>query len=117
MLSCTRAFLLIMKALIYVCIYIYTVEGLPDLLALSPEDVLLRWFNHQLRAAGSSRKVRNFGTDVMESESYVVLLNQIAPKTSGVDMSPLRVSITVCMSVRACMHACVRVCVCVCVCV
>lgn len=67
-------------------------EDLSDLMALSPEEILLRWFNYQLEEAGSSRRVRNFSKDIMDSECYTILLNQIAPDELGVDMSPMRES-------------------------
>ncbi|XP_064384234.1 fimbrin-like [Halichondria panicea] len=67
-------------------------EDLSDLLALSPEEILLRWFNYHLEQAGSSRRVRNFGKDINDSECYTILLNQIAPEDSGVDMSPMNES-------------------------
>ena len=69
-----------------------TGEDLSDLLALSPEEILLRWFNYHLEQAGSTRRVRNFGKDINDSECYTILLNQIAPEDSGVDMSPMNVS-------------------------
>ena len=63
-----------------------------DLLALSPEEILLRWFNYHLKEAGSSREVNNFSGDIKDSECYTILLNQIAPEDAGVDMSPMQVS-------------------------
>ena len=66
-------------------------ETLEDLLALSPEEILLRWFNYHLKEAGSSRRVNNFSGDIKDSECYTILLNQIAPEDSGVDMSPMQV--------------------------
>ena len=60
-----------------------------ELLALSPEEILLRWFNYHLENAGSSRRVHNFSGDIKDSECYTILLNQIAPEDSGVDMSPM----------------------------
>ena len=60
-----------------------------DLLALSPEEILLRWFNYHLENAGSTRRVNNFSGDIKDSECYTILLNQIAPEDSGVDMSPM----------------------------
>lgn len=65
-------------------------ETMADLLALSPEEILLRWFNYHLEKAGSSRRVNNFSGDIKDSEAYTVLLNQIAPEDSGVDMSPMQ---------------------------
>ncbi|GMH63669.1 hypothetical protein TrLO_g4313, partial [Triparma laevis f. longispina] len=52
-------------------------EELEDLLKLSPEDILLRWFNYHLKNSGSARRVRNFGSDLVDSECYSILLNQI----------------------------------------
>ncbi|GMI19376.1 hypothetical protein TrCOL_g7642 [Triparma columacea] len=52
-------------------------EELDDLLKLSPEDILLRWFNYHLKQSGSSRRVTNFGSDLKDSECYSILLNQI----------------------------------------
>jgi len=39
-------------------------ESLNDLMALPPEDILLRWFNYQLEQAGCGRRVENFSDDV-----------------------------------------------------
>ncbi|GMH94672.1 hypothetical protein TrVE_jg1997 [Triparma verrucosa] len=52
-------------------------EELEDLLKLSAEDILLRWFNYHLKNAGSARRVTNFGGDLKDSECYSILLNQI----------------------------------------
>jgi hypothetical protein len=65
-------------------------EDLSDLMALSPEEILLRWFNYQLEQAGSNRRVNNFSKDIMDSECYTILLNQIAPDEANVDLSPLQ---------------------------
>ncbi|EDV21961.1 Fimbrin [Trichoplax sp. H2] len=54
-------------------------ETVQDLLKLSPEELLLRWFNHHLEAAGVSRRVKNFSGDIKDSECYIILLKQIAP--------------------------------------
>jgi len=62
-------------------------ETLEDLLKLSPEQILLRWFNYHLKNAGSSRRVANFSSDIKDSECYTILLNQIAPKKC--DKSPM----------------------------
>ena len=40
-------------------------EELSDLMALSPEEILLHWFNYQLEEAGSQRRARNFSKDIM----------------------------------------------------
>jgi len=54
-------------------------EEIGDLLKLSPEQILLRWFNYHLKAANHSRRVKNFAGDIKDSECYTVLLNQLAP--------------------------------------
>jgi len=55
-------------------------ESLEDLLKLSPEQILLRWFNFHLKKAGSPKRVTNFTSDIKDSEAYTILLNQLAPK-------------------------------------
>jgi hypothetical protein len=55
-------------------------ETLEDLLKLSPEQILLRWFNYHLKNSGSSRRVANFTGDIKDSECYTLLLNQLNPK-------------------------------------
>ena len=54
-------------------------EDLQDLLSLPPEDVLIRWVNYHMKAAGNPRRLtkNNFGKDMKDSELYTVLLNQI----------------------------------------
>jgi plastin-1 len=52
-------------------------EELSDLLKLSPEQLLLRWFNYHLKAAGYDKKITNFSGDVKDSEKYTILLNQL----------------------------------------
>ena len=76
-------------------------ETLEDLMALSPEEILLRWFNYHLEKAGSKRRVNNFSGDIKDSECYTILLNQIAPEEAGVDMSPMQ-------EVSWCFTACVH---------
>jgi len=60
-------------------------ETLEDLMKMSPEEILLRWVNHQLEKAGSDRRIRNFHDDIKDSEIYTELINQIAPQGSGVN--------------------------------
>jgi plastin-1 len=52
-------------------------ESLTDLLKLHPEDILLRWFNYHLTAAGYDKKISNFSSDVKDGEKYTILLNQL----------------------------------------
>ncbi|CAH0764800.1 unnamed protein product [Diatraea saccharalis] len=65
-------------------------ERIEDLLALSPEAILLRWVNHQLQNAGVTRRCNNFQQDVADSEIYTHLLKQIAPADAGVTLDALR---------------------------
>ncbi|CAB3233166.1 unnamed protein product [Arctia plantaginis] len=65
-------------------------ERIEDLLALSPEAILLRWVNHQLQSAGVTRRCTNFQQDVADSEIYSYLLKQIAPDDAGVGLDALR---------------------------
>lgn len=55
-------------------------ETLEQFLRLSPEKILLRWFNYHLKAANWNRRVNNFSQDVADGENYTVLLNQLAPE-------------------------------------
>ncbi|CAB3409137.1 unnamed protein product [Caenorhabditis bovis] len=66
-------------------------ETLDDLRRLSPEEILLRWVNYHLEKAGISRRCHNFTNDIVNSEIYTHLLNQIAPVGSGVTLAPLGV--------------------------
>lgn len=54
-------------------------ETVEDLLRLPPDQLLLRWFNYHLKAAGHKRKVNNFSRDVADGENYTILLNQLKP--------------------------------------
>jgi len=64
-------------------------ETIEDLLKLPADQILLRWFNYHLRAAGHPRRVNNFSSDIKDSECYTILLYQIAPKSKGVDKTAL----------------------------
>jgi len=55
-------------------------ETIEDLLKLTPDQILLRWFNYHLKAAGWQRRVHNFSRDVKDGENYTVLLNQLKPE-------------------------------------
>lgn len=54
-------------------------ETIEDLLRLTPDQILLRWFNYHLKQAGWKRRVNNFSRDVSDAENYTVLLNQLKP--------------------------------------
>eukprot|EP01101_Sappina_pedata_P008141 TRINITY_DN445_c0_g1_i2.p1 TRINITY_DN445_c0_g1~~TRINITY_DN445_c0_g1_i2.p1 ORF type:complete len:510 (+),score=317.79 TRINITY_DN445_c0_g1_i2:53-1582(+) len=55
-------------------------ETIEDLLKLPIDQILLRWFNYHLKAAGHNRRVNNFTSDIKDAENYTVLLAQIAPE-------------------------------------
>ncbi|XP_056599644.1 plastin-1 [Triplophysa dalaica] len=59
-------------------------EDLDHLMSMSPEDILLRWVNYHLRAAGW-QPIRNFSEDIKDSRAYFHLLGQISPKGGGFD--------------------------------
>ncbi|MCQ2817691.1 MAG: hypothetical protein MJ252_23465 [archaeon] len=52
-------------------------EELSEFLKLSPEQILLRWFNYHLNNANYPKKITNFSGDVTDSEKYTILLNQL----------------------------------------
>ncbi|KAI8886717.1 hypothetical protein K501DRAFT_292642 [Backusella circina FSU 941] len=56
-------------------------ETLDEFLKLPPDQILLRWFNYHLKAAGWERRVKNFSKDVADGENYTVLLNQLKPES------------------------------------
>uniref|UniRef100_A0A4W4FQY9 Uncharacterized protein n=1 Tax=Electrophorus electricus TaxID=8005 RepID=A0A4W4FQY9_ELEEL len=68
-------------------------EELDHLLSMSPEELLLRWVNYHLDAAGW-QQIRNFSEDIKDSRAYFHLLDQIAPKGDGDD----QIQITIDMS-------------------
>ena len=41
------------------------------------EQLLLRWFNFHLNAAGYDKKITYFSGDIKDSEKYIILLNQL----------------------------------------
>eukprot|EP00903_Cladosiphon_okamuranus_P012347 g11576.t1 len=54
-------------------------EELDGLLALQPEAILLRWFNYHLERSSSTKRVKNFGSDLRDGEALSVLLTQLDP--------------------------------------
>jgi plastin-1 len=50
-------------------------EEISELLKLSPEQLLIRWFNYHLKNAGHDRRIKNFTTDLKDAVNYTVLLN------------------------------------------
>jgi len=66
-------------------------EQMGDLLKASPDQILIRWVNYQLKQAGSSRQIKNFNKDIMDGEVYTILLKQVCPN-GECDMSPMQES-------------------------
>jgi plastin-1 len=56
-------------------------ETLDDLLSLPAEEILVRWFNYQLKASGKWEKphITNFSSDLRDSEAYAILMNSLCP--------------------------------------
>ncbi|XP_022091894.1 plastin-2-like [Acanthaster planci] len=59
-------------------------ETQDELIALSPEEILIRWVNYHLKRAGSTRLITNLGNDLQNSEIYGILLLQIGPAEAGI---------------------------------
>ncbi|KAI9981366.1 hypothetical protein PInf_009062 [Phytophthora infestans] len=55
-------------------------ETLEAFMKLPPDQILLRWMNYHLQAAGHRKKVTNFSSDVQDATAYSVLLHHIAPQ-------------------------------------
>jgi len=62
-------------------------ETLEDLMKLSPEQILIRWVNYQLRESGCDRRISNFSADIKDSVVYIHLINQIAPAEMGIKIN------------------------------
>ncbi|XP_076828784.1 plastin-1 isoform X2 [Brachyhypopomus gauderio] len=68
-------------------------EELDHLLAMSPEELLLRWVNYHLDAAGWNQ-IRNFSEDIKDSRAYFHLLDQISPKGDEDDQIPIAIDMS-----------------------
>jgi len=53
-------------------------ETIATLMKLPPEKILLRWVNYIMGQVGSSRKIKNFGQDVKDSEVYSRLMKHVS---------------------------------------
>ncbi|KAG5177406.1 calponin homology domain-containing protein [Tribonema minus] len=51
--------------------------------ALPVEQLLLRWFNHQLHWAGAARRLRNLDRDLADAECYAALLRRLGRGGGG----------------------------------
>ncbi|EES03042.1 hypothetical protein BDA96_03G188900 [Sorghum bicolor] len=58
-------------------------KEMEELMSLSPEKILLRWMNFQLKKGGFQKTVTNFSSDIKDSEAYACLLNVLAPECSA----------------------------------
>ncbi|KAJ5069438.1 plastin-3 [Anaeramoeba ignava] len=65
-------------------------ETLDDLMKLSPDQILLRWMNYHLKKANSPKRVRNFASDIRDSEAYTIILHQLMPNKCN--LKPLQES-------------------------
>ncbi|KAM0044225.1 putative actinin-type actin-binding domain, calponin domain, EF-hand domain pair, fimbrin/Plastin [Helianthus debilis subsp. tardiflorus] len=55
-------------------------DDVEELVASSPEKVLLKWMNFHLKKAGYEKTVTNFSTDLQDGEAYAYLLNTLSPE-------------------------------------
>jgi plastin-1 len=55
-------------------------ETLEQFMKLPPDQILLRWMNYHLKAAGHPKAVTNFSKDLQDAVAYSVLLHHIAPE-------------------------------------
>ncbi|PRP78914.1 hypothetical protein PROFUN_13290 [Planoprotostelium fungivorum] len=51
-----------------------------------PEEILLRWVNLNLEAAGHDKSISNFSSDIMDCMAYIVLLNHLSPKNISLSL-------------------------------
>eukprot|EP00051_Salpingoeca_urceolata_P026500 m.477582 g.477582 ORF g.477582 m.477582 type:complete len:641 (+) comp20867_c0_seq1:379-2301(+) len=64
-------------------------EDAQELMALSPDTLLLRWVNFHLERSGCVHRVTNFGDDFADSEAYIYLLRSIAPAEHTMTLAAL----------------------------
>ncbi|CAL8096759.1 unnamed protein product [Calicophoron daubneyi] len=60
-----------------------------DLMRLKPEELLIRWVNHQLAKAGCPRQLKNLTTDLRDCEIYTYLIDQICPDDKRDRLHPI----------------------------
>ncbi|XP_052208723.1 fimbrin-3-like isoform X2 [Diospyros lotus] len=58
-------------------------NDIEELMGLTPERVLLKWMNFNLKKAGYKKTVTNFSSDLKDGEAYAYLLNVLAPEHCG----------------------------------
>jgi plastin-1 len=64
-------------------------EELADLMRLPPEQILIRWLNYHLAAAGSPRRVQNLGGNLADGEVYSIVLHQLDPNHCDLANEPV----------------------------
>ena len=60
-------------------------EEMKDMLKLPPENILIRWLNFHLKAAGQERRVKNLGPDLQESKVLIHVMNQLDGSQCGLE--------------------------------
>eukprot|EP00124_Ichthyophonus_hoferi_P005179 Ihof_evm1s692 gene=Ihof_evmTU1s692 len=63
-------------------------ETLDKMMALSGENMIIRWFNYHLEKGEYDGKIKNFGKDMADCTKWVVLFQQVAPQfalEAGID--------------------------------
>ena len=58
-------------------------------MAKTPEDILVRWVNWQLKRVCEHKQIKNFYKDIQDGEAYTYLFTAIDPQNT--DLLPLRV--------------------------
>ena len=59
------------------------------LLALTAEDILIRWVNFQLKRVCDNRRIKGFNKELQDGAVYTYLLTAVAPQQT--DLLPLQV--------------------------
>ncbi|GAB2284737.1 fimbrin [Dionaea muscipula] len=55
-------------------------DDIVELMALSPEKILLKWMNFHLKKGGYKKTLTNFSSDLKDAQAYAYLLNVLAPE-------------------------------------
>lgn len=50
-------------------------EEIADFRRLKPEEILVRWVNFHLKAAGQEQRISNLGKDIADSTAMTYVLN------------------------------------------
>eukprot|EP00116_Pleurobrachia_bachei_P005932 sb/3466194/ len=63
--------------------------AIAKLLALTAEDILIRWVNFQLKRVCDNRRIRGFNKEIQDGTVYTYLLTAVAPQQT--DLLPLQI--------------------------